>query len=105
MNGPIDHFPALRRGAIKKAMPLDSNEIEAANRAEATATLLRAGYRVYRPEAFDGWRIYAAVWHVCDCNQVAHTAKRAACAPPSDAAEKLTDASAFGPCRRRSKAA
>lgn len=28
-----------------------SNEIEAANRAEATALLIRAGYRVYRPEA------------------------------------------------------
>jgi hypothetical protein len=32
-------------------MPLTSNEIEAANRAEATAVLIRAGYRVYRPEA------------------------------------------------------
>jgi hypothetical protein len=32
-------------------MPLKSNEIEAANRAEATAILIRAGYRVYRPEA------------------------------------------------------
>jgi hypothetical protein len=31
--------------------PLTSNEIEAANRAEATALLIRAGYRVYRPEA------------------------------------------------------
>ncbi len=31
--------------------PLTSNEIEAANRAEATAILIRAGYRVYRPEA------------------------------------------------------
>ena len=30
---------------------LTSNEIEAANRAEATALLIRAGYRVYRPEA------------------------------------------------------
>ena len=28
-----------------------SNEIEAANRAEATALLIRVGYRVYRPEA------------------------------------------------------
>ncbi|PYX00878.1 MAG: hypothetical protein DMG89_03260 [Acidobacteria bacterium] len=27
------------------------NEIEAANRAEATALLIRVGYRVYRPEA------------------------------------------------------
>lgn len=32
-------------------IPLKSNEIEAANRAEATALLIRAGYRVYRPEA------------------------------------------------------
>ena len=32
-------------------MHLSSNEIEAANRAEATAILIRAGYRVYRPEA------------------------------------------------------
>ena len=31
--------------------PLTSNEIEAANRGEATAILIRAGYRVYRPEA------------------------------------------------------
>jgi hypothetical protein len=30
---------------------LSSNEMEAANRAEATALLIRAGYRVYRPEA------------------------------------------------------
>ena len=30
---------------------LSSNELEAANRAEATALLIRAGYRVYRPEA------------------------------------------------------
>lgn len=30
---------------------LSSNVIEAANRAEATALLIRAGYRVYRPEA------------------------------------------------------
>ena len=28
-----------------------NNEIEAANRAEVTAVLIRAGYRVYRPEA------------------------------------------------------
>jgi hypothetical protein len=32
-------------------MPLAANEIEAANRAGATAVLIRAGYRVYRPEA------------------------------------------------------
>lgn len=32
-------------------MPLSPNEIEAANRAEATALLIRYGYRVYRPEA------------------------------------------------------
>lgn len=31
--------------------PLTSNEIEAANRGEATAILIRAGFRVYRPEA------------------------------------------------------
>lgn len=30
---------------------LNSNLIEAANRAEATALLVRSGYRVYRPEA------------------------------------------------------
>lgn len=30
---------------------LTSNEIEAANLAEATALLIRAGFRVYRPEA------------------------------------------------------
>jgi hypothetical protein len=30
---------------------LTSNEVEAANRSEATALLIRAGYRVYRPEA------------------------------------------------------
>jgi hypothetical protein len=30
---------------------LTANEIEAANRAEATALLIRVGYRVYRPEA------------------------------------------------------
>ena len=30
---------------------LSSNEIEAANLAEATSLLIRAGYRVYRPEA------------------------------------------------------
>jgi phosphoglycolate phosphatase-like HAD superfamily hydrolase len=30
---------------------LQSNELEAANRAEATALLIRCGYRVYRPEA------------------------------------------------------
>jgi len=33
---------------MKKLTP---NEIEAVNRAEATALLIRAGYRVYRPEA------------------------------------------------------
>ena len=32
-------------------MKLTSNELEAANRAEATALLIRAGYRVYHPEA------------------------------------------------------
>jgi hypothetical protein len=30
---------------------LTTNEIEAINRAEATALLIRTGYRVYRPEA------------------------------------------------------
>jgi hypothetical protein len=30
---------------------LKSNEIEAANRGEATALLIRSGWRVYRPEA------------------------------------------------------
>jgi hypothetical protein len=34
-----------------KAKHLSSNEIESANRAEATALLIRTGYRVYRPEA------------------------------------------------------
>lgn len=34
-----------------KTEGLTSNELEAANRAEATALLIRAGYRVYRPEA------------------------------------------------------
>lgn len=32
-------------------MALTTNEIEAANRAEATALLIRSGFRVYRPEA------------------------------------------------------
>src|SRR5258708_13769158 len=32
-------------------MELTANEIEAANRAEASSLLVRAGYRVYRPEA------------------------------------------------------
>jgi hypothetical protein len=36
---------------MSAAKPLSSNEMEAANRAEATALLIRAGYRVYRPEA------------------------------------------------------
>jgi len=35
----------------KARMKLTANEKEAANRAEATALLIRAGYRVYRPEA------------------------------------------------------
>ena len=38
-----------KRVAVKAK--LTSNEIEAANRAEATALLIRVGYRVYRPEA------------------------------------------------------
>jgi hypothetical protein len=41
------HAPALPRARPR----LSSAEIEAANRAEATALLIRAGYRVYRPEA------------------------------------------------------
>lgn len=36
---------------MEKTRTLTSNEIEAANRAEATALLIRAGYRVYHPEA------------------------------------------------------
>jgi hypothetical protein len=36
---------------MAKIQKLTANEIEAANRAEATALLIRAGYRVYRPEA------------------------------------------------------
>jgi hypothetical protein len=36
---------------MAKIKELTANEIEAANRAEATALLIRAGYRVYRPEA------------------------------------------------------
>jgi hypothetical protein len=39
----------------KEARLMNSNLIEAANRAEATALLIRSGYRVYRPEAdFEG---------------------------------------------------
>lgn len=38
-------------GVTKDGLKLTSNELEAANRAEATALLIRAGYRVYRPEA------------------------------------------------------
>lgn len=36
---------------VKVRMTLTPNETEAANRAEATALLIRVGYRVYRPEA------------------------------------------------------
>ena len=36
---------------IARNKELTANEIEAANRAEATALLIRGGYRVYRPEA------------------------------------------------------
>ena len=39
------------RTANPSKKKLSSNEIEAANRAEATSLLIRAGYRVYRPEA------------------------------------------------------
>jgi hypothetical protein len=35
----------------KGRIDLTKNEIEAANRAEVTALLIRVGYRVYRPEA------------------------------------------------------
>jgi putative addiction module component (TIGR02574 family) len=56
-----DRLEAYRRGEID-AIPLEevtanvhrrrnSNLVEAANRAEATAILINAGYRVYRPEA------------------------------------------------------
>lgn len=38
-------------GANSQRIDLTSNELEAANRAEATALLIRSGYRVYRPEA------------------------------------------------------
>jgi hypothetical protein len=41
-------MPGMVMERIKK---LTANETEAANRAEATALLIRAGYRVYRPEA------------------------------------------------------
>jgi hypothetical protein len=37
--------------APARSKKLTNNEIEAANRGEATALLIRAGYRVYRPEA------------------------------------------------------
>jgi hypothetical protein len=42
----------MNRGQLmaKHRVPT-ANEIEAANRAEATALLIRVGYRVYRPEA------------------------------------------------------
>jgi hypothetical protein len=36
---------------LQAKIRLTSNEKEAANRAEVTALLIRAGYRVYRPEA------------------------------------------------------
>jgi hypothetical protein len=43
--------PFLGNAMYLGNMPLASNLIEAANRAEATALLIRSGYRVYRPEA------------------------------------------------------
>jgi hypothetical protein len=43
--------PGMSLYAINPHMPRTPIEIEAANRAEATAVLIRAGYRVYRPEA------------------------------------------------------
>jgi len=39
---------------VTKFQKLASNEIEAANRAEITARLIRLGYKVYRPEADSG---------------------------------------------------
>lgn len=39
------------RSKASRRIKLTSNEVEAANRAEVTALLVRAGYRVYRPEA------------------------------------------------------
>jgi len=41
----------MERTEVKPMIKLTRNEIEAANRAEVTALLIRAGYRVYRPEA------------------------------------------------------
>jgi len=41
--------PQPKKGTA--GIKLTSNEKEAANRAEATVLLIRAGYRVYRPEA------------------------------------------------------
>jgi len=41
-----------REATVPTTSPsLTPNEVEAANRAEVTALLIRAGYRVYRPEA------------------------------------------------------
>lgn len=50
---PQETEPAAepRPTAAPSPRRLTSAEIEAANRAEATALLIRAGYRVYRPEA------------------------------------------------------
>jgi hypothetical protein len=44
-------LPERSLAIVRSMNGLTSNEIEAANRAEATALLIRAGYRVYRPEA------------------------------------------------------
>jgi hypothetical protein len=41
----------MKRRAIRAKVRLTPNEIEAANRAEITAILILAGFRVYRPEA------------------------------------------------------
>src|SRR5262249_4710726 len=53
----LDCAKTTRSGCVAVHQPqnhgrnLTANEIEAANRAEATALLIRAGFRVYRPEA------------------------------------------------------
>jgi hypothetical protein len=40
-----------RRAKSRAAKGITDNELEAANRAEAMVLLIRAGYRIYRPEA------------------------------------------------------
>lgn len=46
-----DNATSAAQSNVPGRRKLSSAEIEAANRAEATALLIRAGYRVYRPEA------------------------------------------------------